>query len=165
MTQVAIGLGTNLGDREQTLNRAVAGLQEFLGDIVLSSMYETDPMYVEDQPKFLNMVVLGRTNSGPLALFHAVKSLERKLGRTHTFTNGPRVIDIDILGYGALRYDFEFEDETNFVIPHPRMEGRPFVWVPLREVEKALEIGLLRRELAINTSVAGVHKLNSHAGV
>ena len=165
MTQVAIGLGTNLGDREQALHRAVAGLQGVLEGLTLSSIYESVPMFVEDQPLFLNMVALGRTNCGPLALFHSIKQLEKELGRTQTYPNGPRVIDLDILGYGSLSYDFEFEDESSLVIPHPRMKGRPFVWVPLKELESRLEVPYLRAELSHNQSSEGVTKWDTHARI
>ena len=91
-------------------------------------------MYYVDQPPFINAVALIQTDLGPLELLTLVKSLEQSQGRTTTFANGPRVIDIDILSYGSLIYTFQPRSGPAVQIPHARMEERRFVLEPLAEL-------------------------------
>ena len=86
-------------------------------------------MYELDQPRFLNAVVEAQTELSPEALLDAVKEIERQLGRKPRSRNGPREIDIDILMYGAKQLD-----SPELTLPHPRMQERPFVLVPLMEL-------------------------------
>src|SRR3546814_2358672 len=99
MIPVLLGLGANLGDRAATLRAAVSGLERFLNVTHVSPVYETAPMYVMDQGRFLNMVVAAETLLPPQRLLEAVKDLERRLGRTPSRRYGPRRIDIDIVFY------------------------------------------------------------------
>jgi len=130
-TGIFLGLGTNLGDREQNLIRC---LNELVASSVvevhkISSIYETDPVGVTDQPDFLNMVVEIETSLLPMKLLHFVKDAEKKLGREDGRRWGPRLIDIDILAYGDVVVE---EEELN--IPHMSLAERLFVLVPLQEI-------------------------------
>lgn len=125
MIPVLLGLGANLGDRAASLEAALAGLRRFLNITAVSPIYETEPMYVEDQAPFLNLAVTAETQMAPAPLLGALKQLERRLGRLPGPRFGPRRIDIDILLHGDTRIaDPELE------IPHPRMAERAFVLVP-----------------------------------
>ncbi|MGP1396498.1 MAG: 2-amino-4-hydroxy-6-hydroxymethyldihydropteridine diphosphokinase [Inquilinaceae bacterium] len=129
MTPVLFGLGSNLGDRAGQLRAALAGLRRLVRPIAISPVYETAPMYVAAQGRFLNMVVAGRTDLAPVPLLRAVKVLERDLGRRRSRRFGPRAIDIDILLMGCRRVR-----ATGLAIPHPRMGERPFVLYPAADV-------------------------------
>lgn len=102
-----------------------------------SSLYETEPMYLAEQPAFLNAVVRVETELSPEELLAVVKDVERRLGRQPRERNGPREIDIDILTYGN-----ETRDSPELTIPHPRMAERPFVQAPLAELEGRAYDGL-----------------------
>ena len=126
-----LGLGSNLGDREANLVRAAELLsQRALSGMMLSGLYETDPVDFLEQPQFLNAVVRGATALPPGELLRVCKEIEREVGRTPTFRYGPRHIDIDILFYGELAVDL-----PSLTLPHPRAAERAFVLVPLAEVE------------------------------
>jgi 2-amino-4-hydroxy-6-hydroxymethyldihydropteridine diphosphokinase len=133
MCRVYLGLGTNLGDREQNLRDAIARLKAVKGVNFLrqSRVYQTAPMHTADQPEFLNMVVeIDMPDDMPArALLSVTKGIEKDLGRKHRQRWGPREIDIDILLFGD-----EQIEEDDFQVPHPRMWERAFVIVPLAEL-------------------------------
>ncbi|MGA8028179.1 MAG: 2-amino-4-hydroxy-6-hydroxymethyldihydropteridine diphosphokinase [Bryobacteraceae bacterium] len=127
-----LSLGSNLGDRKQNLMRALAALEdESVHLTARSSVYETEPQDVRDQPWFLNMAVACETQCFPLQLLTTVQRIERRLGRARAgpMRKGPRVIDIDILSIGNL-----VMETPRLVIPHPRMLERRFVLEPLLEI-------------------------------
>jgi len=126
---VYLGLGTNLGDRLANLQAAVQALEPRVHLIQASPVYETAPWGYRDQPDFLNQVIKSETDLSPADLLGFIKQLERKLGREPTFRNGPRRIDIDILFYDDL-----ILHEDRLQIPHPRLEKRAFVLVPLAAI-------------------------------
>lgn len=130
MIAVTLALGSNLGDRAANLAAAVAALAERVAVERLSAVYETPPMYVTDQPAFLNMALTGHTGLEPLALLRLAKRIEAALGRSGGGVRfGPRPVDVDILFYGnRIVRDPELE------IPHPRIAERAFVLVPLAEI-------------------------------
>jgi 2-amino-4-hydroxy-6-hydroxymethyldihydropteridine diphosphokinase len=130
-----IGLGSNLGDRLGTLQRAVDSLQATPGIVVLnaSNVYESAPWGYVEQPRFLNAVVRARTTLEPLQLLVRLQSIERQLGRQRRFRWGPREIDLDILYYGDRSLS-----RRGLTIPHPSIEQRPFVLFPLRDVSTDL---------------------------
>lgn len=130
MTTVYLALGSNLGDRAATLLEAQRRLAPQVRLDRFSRVYETAPMYVTDQPAFLNMAVRGQTLLGPWELLRFVKEIEAALGRSEGGLRfGPRPIDIDILLYGELvMYAPELE------IPHPRIAERAFVLCPLADI-------------------------------
>lgn len=134
MKTVFLGLGTNVGDREENLNEAQRWL-ELAGVRMVkrSSIYETDPMYETDQDVFLNMVVEAQTHAMPRALLRILKGVEKGLGRKPGPRNGPRLIDIDILLYSRF-----VVDAPELQIPHPRLTERRFVLEPLLEIAPLL---------------------------
>jgi 2-amino-4-hydroxy-6-hydroxymethyldihydropteridine diphosphokinase len=133
-----IALGTNIGDRPANLQAALAALPPQIEIKAKSAVYETQPWGYTDQPAFLNMAVRGETNLSPLELLTHLKHLELSLGRTPTFRNGPRLIDLDILFYDNLVIN-----TPPLVIPHPRLHERAFVLVPLADVAPDLVHPLL----------------------
>ena len=128
---VYLGLGSNLGEREKYLNIAAGELRKLQEVKVIwtSPVYETEPRGKTDQPAFLNAVVQVETSLQPKELFQKVKSIEWGAGRKTTERWGPREIDIDILVYDGLVFE---DDELK--VPHPEMEKRKFVLVPLHEI-------------------------------
>lgn len=132
---VYIALGGNLGDRRANLKEALERLRAG-GRLHLtrfSSLYETEPVGYQDQPRFLNMVAEARTSFTPLELLDYVKHIEVEMGRQPNFRNGPRPIDLDLLFYDNL-----ILDEERLQLPHPRMRGRGFVFAPLAELVPGL---------------------------
>lgn len=125
-----IGIGSNLGNRQKNCLRTIE-LLEKKGIIVnkKSSMYETDPQGVRDQPQFINMALEVETELEPHELLKILKDVEREVGRGVTFKWGPRIIDLDILLFNDL-----FLREDNLQIPHPLMHERDFVLKPLCEI-------------------------------
>ncbi len=130
-----IGLGSNLGDRESNLRRAWEMIAQHGWGSRLSSLYESEPMYVTDQPLFLNAVGMITSSLGPRELLAELHNVEAGLGRDRTREKrmGPRTADLDILLCDSLVLD-----EPDLIIPHPRMTERGFVLVPLLELEPGL---------------------------
>lgn len=133
MHTVYLSLGSNLGDREATMRRAIGLLNERAGSVDRqSSFIETEPWGFESTNKFLNMCVRLLTALSPEQLLMATKQIERELGRTQKSVNGKyhdRPIDIDILMYDDLQLS-----TPDLTLPHPHMQERDFVMVPLREI-------------------------------
>lgn len=146
MSQVAlkrayIGLGANMGNRLSVLNRAVAELRRLPNTQVAatSHLYESKPMYVEDQPHFLNAVAQIETKLTPRELLVEAKRIEAQLGRFETFRHGPRVVDLDIL-----YYEGEKVEDPDLIVPHVGLYSRPFVLRPLCDIDPDLFGGPLR---------------------
>ncbi|HEY3782173.1 MAG TPA: 2-amino-4-hydroxy-6-hydroxymethyldihydropteridine diphosphokinase [Fimbriimonadaceae bacterium] len=135
MAKVAISLGSNLGDRLNNLRTAIAELEKHLTIQKVSHPYETAPMYVEDQPAFINAALLAETKTGPLPLLHLLKQIERQIGRQDAPRFGPREIDLDLISYGAAQYKFREAHIEKLVLPHPRAIERRFVLQPLYEID------------------------------
>lgn len=126
---VILGLGSNQGDRVRNLEQALGMLSRDVVIDRISSVYETEPVGVRDQPWFLNLVCTGHTRSSPRGLLERAQAIESALGRQRGPRFGPRPIDIDILAY-----DEEVIREPDLEVPHPRMVERRFVLEPLAEV-------------------------------
>jgi len=124
-----LGLGTNLGDRAGNIAEALHRLGALGRVAAVSSLHETEPWGVLDQPVFLNAACLLETALAPHQLFTGIKAIEREMGRTATVRNGPRLIDIDILLYDDLVLS-----TAELTIPHRGMHERSFVLLPLREI-------------------------------
>ena len=152
---IYLGLGSNLGDREDLLSKAVKLLDEHQAIIVkrVSSIYETAPVGITDQPAFLNAVVAVETSLSVYELLTECLWIEAVLGRVRTVRWGPRTIDIDLLLYNELKLDSEA-----LIIPHPRMHVRPFVLIPLSELigEQKIINGMTANELLETCDVSGV---------
>lgn len=131
MTNVWIGLGSNLGEREVYLHSALKHMARLKDTRIVqrSSVYVTEPQGLTEQPSFYNMVVEIETGLSPYDLLQSLLAIERTLGRVRTVRYGPRTIDLDILLYG----DRVLTDEQ-LTVPHPRMVERSFVLVPLLEI-------------------------------
>jgi len=129
---VYLSLGSNLGDRQENLDRALEYLSQRLRMGKVSSVYDTEPLGDSTQPRFLNLVCQVYTRLEPLALLTLVKGIESKLGRTGK-SGAARTIDIDILLYGD-----QVIETPKLVIPHPKMTERAFVLVPLDEIAPEL---------------------------
>lgn len=130
-TLAYLGLGTNLGDREGHLRAALkelAGLPT-MEIAAVSSIYETAPVGLTDQPDFLNLVVSVRTALSPRELMDALLHIENKMGRVRTVRWGPRVIDLDLLLFGESVVEI-----PGLSVPHPRLRERSFVLLPLAEI-------------------------------
>jgi len=156
-----IGLGANLGDREANINKALVELVRFgAGRLTrVSSIYETEPVGIREQPDFLNAVVEIETEIGPTGLLAALSEIERRIGREKTVKWGPRKIDLDILLYG----DKSFA-EDNLEIPHPEMHQRAFVLTPLAEIAPQAKhpvSGLTARQMSERIGSEGVRKYES----
>lgn len=137
--QVYLGLGSNLGDREENIRKAISLIDERVGKVLRqSSLIETDPWGFESSNRFLNAVILCETTLTPRQVLKATQKIERELGRKKKLiANGQqpranykdRPIDIDILLYDDLTVD-----EPDLKIPHPLMHERDFVMIPLNEI-------------------------------
>ncbi len=133
-----LGMGSNLGDRVAHMRMALGMIRHDPRCSVgrVSSLYNTQPVGVTDQPEFLNGVVEIRTSLSPVELLHVCQGVERKMGRTRTIRWGPRVIDLDILVY-----ETETSNAPELVIPHPRLRDRAFVLAPLAEIAPDVGVG------------------------
>lgn len=128
-----LGLGSNLGDRGDNLNKALEYLSQRLKVAETSSIYEAPPLGNARQPRFLNMVLKVYTYLKPEELLLLAKGIERKMGRQPGRANSPRPIDIDILFY-----DDQVIQSGQLTIPHPRLKERAFVLIPLAEIAPGL---------------------------
>jgi 2-amino-4-hydroxy-6-hydroxymethyldihydropteridine diphosphokinase len=125
---VYLCLGSNLGDRQANLDRALELLSQRLRLVKISSIYDSEPVGDIEQPRFLNLVCEASTFLSPEGLLSLAKGIEARMGRTGP-TGAPRIIDIDILFYGD-----QTIEKADLVIPHPRLHQRAFVLVPLVEI-------------------------------
>jgi 2-amino-4-hydroxy-6-hydroxymethyldihydropteridine diphosphokinase len=137
---VYLGLGSNLGNREDSLKKALELISHRLRLGKVSSIYDTEPLGETKQPRFLNMVCEVSTTLPPAALLVMLKGFELKLGRNPGRSGAPRPIDIDILFYGD-----QVVKSPDLIIPHPRLAERAFVLVPLAEIAPALAHPVLHK--------------------
>lgn len=139
MARAFVGLGSNLGDRDGNIRRAVAALRELPGTRVVgvSRLRDTEPVGFRDQPRFLNGAAELETSLPPHELLDALLAIERELGRRRDAVpaGGPRTIDLDLLVYDDVRLD-----ENGLRLPHPRLAERRFVLEPLADLDPALEV-------------------------
>jgi 2-amino-4-hydroxy-6-hydroxymethyldihydropteridine diphosphokinase len=134
--RIYLSLGTNIGDREKNLEQAVDALKQELSALKRSHIYETLPLYMKDQPEFLNCVVTGKTAQPPIVLLDYLLDFEKAMGRErgNIPAKGPRIIDIDILLYNK-----KIIQNERLQIPHPGIYEREFVLKPLLELEPGLQ--------------------------
>jgi len=127
---VYLSLGSNVGDRANNLKDAIAALADSGVEVrKVSSIYETEPVDLREQPWFLNCVVEAQTELAPLDLLRTLRNIEARMGSKKLVAKGPRLIDLDILLYAD-----EMIDTPELRVPHPRMHLRRFVLVPLAEI-------------------------------
>lgn len=136
-TVAYIGLGANLGDRENNINRALQMLNESDGIKLsaVSPLYETEPWGKEDQPKFLNLAAQIETTLEPKQLLAECQRIEKALGRVRRERWGERIIDVDILAMDRIETDGD-----ELILPHPYVTERAFVLVPLFDIAPDLMV-------------------------
>jgi 2-amino-4-hydroxy-6-hydroxymethyldihydropteridine diphosphokinase len=138
---IVLGLGSNLGDREKNLLLAIKKINEQAGTVsTVSSLYETEPWGKNDQPEFLNQVIVLESLLYPLPLLQKLQLIELDLGRKKTTEWGARTLDIDILFYGN-----EIIADKHITVPHPSIADRKFVLEPLCEILPAFIHPLLQK--------------------
>lgn len=151
MANVYIGLGTNLGDKEQNLRDAVHRIEEQIGKVLsLSAFYVTAPWGFASENSFLNAAACVETQLSPLEVLLETQTIERELGRTKKSVNGAysdRLIDIDLLLYDDLVLSATSADGAELNLPHPLMAQRDFVMRPLAEIAPALQHPVLKRTM------------------
>lgn len=129
-TKAYLLLGTNLGDRAQNLNTAIAFIEEEVGEVFKkSSVYETAAWGKTDQPGFLNLAIGIKTDVEPFVLLNILLGIEKKMGRVRMERWGERLIDIDIIFYAD-----QIVNDEDLTLPHPEMHKRRFVLEPLNEI-------------------------------
>ncbi len=132
-----LGLGANLGDKQETIQQALLELDALptIKVVAVSSLHQTVPVGITDQPDFLNGAAAIQTTLTPQELLAQVLQMEQRLGRVRTVRWGPRTIDIDILAFGD-----EIVSQPHLTIPHPRLEERAFALLPLAEIAPDLRL-------------------------
>ena len=138
---IYFGIGTNLGNREENLRTAVQMLHERVGEcLACSSIYRSAPQGFVSENEFANIVAVCQTNASPEEVLLITQQIEREMGRTEKSINGiyhDRVIDIDLLK-ATHHSSLITHHSSNLTLPHPRMNERDFVLIPLHEVETIL---------------------------
>lgn len=127
-------MGSNVGDRAEHIRLSIEALKEQLTVLTISPLYRTAPMYVTDQPEFLNGALLAETDLSPRDLLKLLKGTESEIGRMTRQQNGPREIDLDLIAYGSAEYQFGDDHHTLLQIPHPKTAERRFVLQPLNDI-------------------------------
>jgi 2-amino-4-hydroxy-6-hydroxymethyldihydropteridine diphosphokinase len=145
MAVAYIALGSNLGDRVQTLSLAIDCLDRLGTVTARSSFYETEPVGFRDQPPFLNAVVAVRTDLEPLDLLRGMLAIEREFGRdrSNSALNGPRTLDLDLLVMGNCVLA-----GAELTLPHPALAQRRFVLTPLAEIAPLLRHPVMKQTMA-----------------
>jgi len=156
VTRFAIGLGSNLGDRLDHLSEASRAIEAGLGPIVVSSLYETEPVGGPEQEPYLNAVVLVETDLTPEQVLDSLQDIEKSHGRERSVRWGPRTLDLDIVAA-----DTAPVDSSRLTVPHPRAAEREFVLRPLVEVwpEAPLGIGVTASSALSEIGDQGVDRL------
>ena len=157
LSEVGIGLGSNIGDKAGHIARAVEFLKQSgaLQRMEMSSLYRTPPWGLTDQDWFVNACLAGETRLAPLDLLATIQKIELDMGRKRIVHWGPRLIDLDILYYD----DVVMRGET-LTLPHPEIANRGFVLVPLAEIRPDRRIGgVAARELALKFAGEGIVKM------
>ena len=157
-TEVAFGLGSNLGDKRLNLDRALAAMTAagIVDGLRRSALFRTEPWGPVVQDWYVNACAVGTTDLSPAELLVRVKALETALGRVETVRWGPRVIDIDILYYGDVTLK-----QPSLTLPHPGMLARPFVIIPLAQLRPDLRFDdRSLADLAASVDATGIEPLN-----
>ena len=132
---VYLGIGSNLGNKRAYIEKAKFKLQQYQVEIVkCSTNYESDSWPNKKNPKFINIVIKIKTNLSPLELLKICNLIENDLGRKRFIKNDPRTCDIDIIDYDQKIINLKNE---NLILPHPSINNRNFVLLPLFEIERS----------------------------
>ncbi len=132
--RVAVALGSNLGDREAHLTTAASDLASLVADLQLSPFFDTAPLDVAPQPRFLNAAAVGWTTLSARALLDGLLAIEAEHGRERPHVGAPRTLDLDLILYGNAVID-----EPGLQVPHPRFRQRRFVLEPLAAIAPDIE--------------------------
>ena len=144
MSTAHLLIGGNLGDRKENLLTAISLISEQCGPLTQSSsIYETEAWGITDQPSFLNQALEISTSLNARQLMRKILKIEKEMGRVRKEKLGPRIIDIDIL-----LFEDEIHDLRFLKIPHPEMQNRRFVLVPLAEIDPTLHHPVLKKTIA-----------------
>ena len=136
-------LGSNMGNSKGRLSKAILQIEKHIGIITRkSSLYVTGAWGNTKQPDFLNQVITVETNFSALQTMQTILSIEKKMGRIRTLKNAPRIIDIDILFFNK-----EIIDNKYLTVPHPQMQNRRFVLVPLNQLSPNLRHPVLKKSV------------------
>lgn len=152
MTRAYVGLGANLGDRERTIREAIdaLGVEEGIEVLAVSTLRETEPVGVGEQPRYLNGAAALDTTLEAPELLERLLAVEQRFGRVRVAgEHAPRTLDLDLLLYGG-----DEIDEPGLVVPHPRLHERRFVLEPLAELAPAL---VIPGRGDVESLLAGVH--------
>jgi len=140
MVTAYIALGSNVGDRLSHLQAALDRLATEVQLTKASHVYDSAPMYVTDQPPFLNAAVQAKTGLMPTSLLAVLKRIEREVGRQEGPRYGPREVDLDLIAYGNLQYTYTNTRQTILQLPHPKTGERRFVLQPLFDIDPTLNL-------------------------
>jgi len=140
MACVYIALGSNVGDKLRNFQEAVALLKRDLTVTKASHIYETAPMYVENQPAFYNAAIRAETDLSPINLLQLLKRTEKEVGRQQRERYGPREVDLDLIAYGVLQYRYVANNKLVLHLPHPKTGERGFVLQPLADLDRDLTL-------------------------
>jgi 2-amino-4-hydroxy-6-hydroxymethyldihydropteridine diphosphokinase len=144
MSKAHLLIGGNLGDRKENLLTAISLINAYCGTLTKSSsIYETEAWGMTDQPSFLNQALEISTSLNARQLLRKILKIEKEMGRVRKEKLGPRIIDIDIL-----LFENEIHDLRFLKIPHPEMQNRRFVLVPLAEIDPALQHPIMKKTIA-----------------
>jgi 2-amino-4-hydroxy-6-hydroxymethyldihydropteridine diphosphokinase len=157
--EVFLGLGANLGDRASTLRLALGALASVMVVERVSSVWDTAPQLVTDQPRFLNAAARGRTTLDPFTLLADLQRIERELGRVPGRRYGPRQVDIDLLLFDEWRVD-----SKELIVPHPGLAERAFALAPLAEIASDVRhpvVGWKLSDMLAHLEHADIHRDDS----
>ncbi len=144
-------MGSNLGNSKTQLSKAIAQIEKKIGKLTRrSGLYSTAAWGNTKQPDFLNQIIIVETSLTAKQTMEAILNIEKKMGRLRTVKNAPRIIDIDILFFNK-----EIIDHQNLTVPHPQIQNRRFVLVPLNELSPNLVHPVLK---------STIHQLLIHCG-
>lgn len=143
MNNTYLLLGSNMGNSKGSLSKAVVQIEKQIGKVIRQSgLYSTAAWGNTKQPDFLNQVIIVETKLSALQTMQTILSIEKKMGRIRTVKNAPRVIDIDILFFNK-----EIIEQEHLCIPHPQIQNRRFVLVPLNQLSPNLRHPVLKKTI------------------
>ena len=135
MNNIYLLLGSNIGNSKATLSKAILQIEKRIGSVIRQSgLYSTGAWGNTQQPDFLNQVIIVETKLTALQTMHTILAIEKSMGRVRTVKNAPRIIDIDILFFNK-----EIIDLPDLTVPHPQMQNRRFVLIPLNQLSPNLK--------------------------
>lgn len=143
MSKIYILLGSNMGNSKASLSKAIVQIEKHIGKAVRhSGLYSTAAWGNTNQPDFLNQVIIVETKLSAVQTMRTILNIEKKMGRIRTIKNAPRIIDIDILFFNK-----EIINQPQLIVPHPQIQNRRFVLVPLNQLSPNFKHPLLNKTI------------------